>query len=127
MAYAMRQPFRGWPLANNPGQVLKIATPNPAPKADKPVALARSKGLDKFGFALSGKRSFAATLYAKKGGATTAAVKAATFTKYGKGYPMLNMLRKLDSTSKKWCVVTTLVANKATGRTVKQYAIVARS
>ena len=82
--------------------------------------------MDKYGFALSGKRAFAATLYGKKGGATTAAVKAATHAKYGKGYPMLNMLRKLDSQSKKWQVVTTLVANKATGRTVKQYAIVAR-
>lgn len=95
------------------------ATPTATP-------MAKSKGVDKYNFQLSGKRAFAATLYGKAGGATTAAVKAATLAKYGKGYPMLNMLRKLDSTSKKWQVVTTLVTNKATGRSTKAYAIVAR-
>ncbi len=103
----------------------KKTTTKSAP-ATKSVPLAKSKGVDKYNFQLAGKRSFAATLYGKAGGATTAAVKAATLKKYGKGYPMLNMLRKLDSTSKAWRVVTTVVANKATGRSVKAYAIVAR-
>ncbi len=83
--------------------------------------------MDKYGFQLSGKRAYAATLYGAKGGATTAAVKTATKAKYGVGYPMLNMLRNLDSTSKQWQVLTTLVTNKVTGRSVKQYAIVAHS
>ncbi len=92
------------------------------------MPLAKSKGVDKYGFLLSGSRSFCAAMYGKAGGATTAAVKAATAKQFGpdKGYPRLNMLRKLNATSKKWQVVTTLQVNKATGRSVKAYAIVAR-
>ncbi len=95
-------------------------------KATKAVPLATSKGIDKYGFSNSGKRAYAATLYGAKGGATTAAVKAATLKKYGKGYPMLNMLRKLQSTSKAWQVVTTQVVSNSTGRNNTAYAIVAR-
>ncbi len=97
-----------------------------ATKATKAVPLATSKGIDKYGFSNSGKRAYAATLYGAKGGATTAAVKAATLAKYGKGYPMLNMLRKLQSTSKVWQVVTTQAVNNTTGRNNTAYAIVAR-
>ncbi len=95
-------------------------------KVAKPVPLATSKGVDKYGFANSGKRAFAATLYGRKGGATTAQVKAATLAKYKKGYPMLNMLRKLQSTSKVWQVVTTQVVSNTSGRNNTAYAIVAR-
>ena len=95
-------------------------------KAAKPAPLATSKGVDKYGFSNSGKRAFAATLYGRKGGATTAQVKEKTYAKYGKGYPMLNMLRKLQSNSKVWRVVTTQVVSNSTGRNNTAYAIVAR-
>ena len=86
--------------------------------------LKKSQGTDKYGFAKTGKRSYAATLYAK--GATTAQVKTKTLAKYGKGYPMLNMLRKLDATSKAWKVATTSKTSATTGRAVTVYRIVAR-
>lgn len=93
-------------------------------KASKPVPLKVSKGVDKYGFSKTGKRAFAATLYAK--GATTAQVKAKTLVKYGKGYPMLNMLKKLDTNSKAWKVTTTNKTSGTTGRAVTVYRIVAR-
>ena len=86
----------------------------------------KNTGTDKYNFQKSGKRSFAATLYGKKGGATTEDVKEATLKKYKKSYPMLNMLRKLDATSKKWKVETSQVTNKRTGRQNTKYAIVTR-
>lgn len=92
----------------------------------KPKPLATSKGVDKWGFANTGKRHFAAGLYASKAGATTAQVKAATLKKYSKGYPMLNMLRKLDKTSKAYKVSTTTKTSPTTGRVVTVYRIVAR-
>ena len=101
----------------------KMPTPKQAtPKENPPKA----KGLDKYGLANSGKRAFAATLYGRKVGATTAQVKAATLKKYGKGYPMLNMLSKLDKTSKTWRKATVNQVNNTTGRTVLAYAIVPR-
>ncbi len=100
----------GAALANNHGPC--ITTPNTkkaTPATAKSTPLAKSKGVDKYGFLLSGSRSFCAAMYGKAGGATTAAVKAATAKQFGadKGYPRLNMLRKLNATSKKWAVVTT--------------------
>lgn len=87
----------------------------------------KNTGTDKYGFQKSGKRSYAATLYGKKGGMTTEDVKAATGKHFKcAGYPMLNMLRKLDATSKKWKVETTQVTNKRTGRLNTKYAIVTR-
>ncbi len=83
-------------------------------------------GTDKYGYQKSGKRSFVATLYGRKGGATTADVKAATLKKYKKSYPMLNMLRKLDGSSKAWKVTTSKVTNTSTGRENTKYAIVKR-
>lgn len=103
-----------------------MATTAKAAKAAKPKPLPTSKGVDKYGFAKTGKRAFAATLYARTAGATTAQVKAATLVKYGKGYPMLNMLRKLDKTSKAWAVQTTSTTNSTTGRPNTCYRIVAR-
>jgi hypothetical protein len=89
-------------------------------------AMKKNTGTDKYGFQKNGKRAFAATLYGKKGGASTEDVKLAMRMKYEKDYPMLNMLRKLNATSKKWKVVTTQVTNKRTGRLNTKYAIVTR-
>ena len=90
------------------------------------TVMKKQTGTDKYGYQKSGKRSFAATLYGKKNGATTSEVKTATLKKYGKGYPMLNMLRKLDGSSKAWKVTTTQVTNTTSGRENTKYAIVKR-
>ncbi len=97
-------------------------TSKTTPKENPPKA----SGIDKYGFAKSGKRSFVAAMYGRKGGATTAQVIAATLTKYKKGYPMLNLLTKLDKTSKTWRKATVNTVNNTTGRTVLAYAIVPR-
>lgn len=120
----MVQPTRGAVLATAPCNAMPTTQKATKPQAPKP--LATSKGVDKFGFAKTGKRAFAATLYSRKAGATTAQVKAATLAKYKKGYPMLNMLRKLNATSKAWAVQTTSTNNPTTGRAVTVYRIVAR-
>ncbi len=95
-------------------------------KAKPPKENPPKSGPDKYGF--TGKRKFAAAMYGRPQGATTAQVVAAGDKKYGKGngYPMLNLLTAIDKKSKLWRKATSSTTSPTTGRTVLCYYIKAR-